>query len=166
MMEFTKDPSSHPANGPLSVERLIRVRDSMSAAAKRSDGGDFGYMMADAAKAIDELLTRRPAPVVPDDMRNRIKAEGLAELLKDAREYAPLTAAQWQILAKNWHQTFIGLSDDPNVSRSGEPHSEPVVADESSCKYCGGSGYFRWQQSANMCPCPCLGWTEHANGGE
>lgn len=41
-----------------------------------------------------------------------------------------------------------------------------VVPIESSCKYCGGSGYFRWQQSANMCPCPCLGCTELANGGE
>lgn len=40
MTEFTKDPSTHPANDPLRVERLIRVRDEL----------------ADAAKAIDELL--------------------------------------------------------------------------------------------------------------
>lgn len=53
---------AHPANGPLSVERLIRVRDELAAAAKRSDGGNLGYMMADAAKAIDELLERRKAP--------------------------------------------------------------------------------------------------------
>ncbi len=58
-MEFTKDPSTHPANGPLSVERLIRVRDELAAAAKRSDGGNLGYMMADAAKAVTELLMAR-----------------------------------------------------------------------------------------------------------
>ncbi|WP_313140334.1 hypothetical protein [Leclercia sp.] len=52
-MEFTKDPSTHPANGPLTEERLIRVRDELAAAAKRSDGGNLGYMMADAAKAIN-----------------------------------------------------------------------------------------------------------------
>ncbi|WP_333849773.1 hypothetical protein [Leclercia sp.] len=51
----------HPANGPLSVERLIRVRDELAAAAKRSDGGNLGYMMADAAKAIDEVLALRKA---------------------------------------------------------------------------------------------------------
>lgn len=65
-MEFTKYPSTHPANGPLTEERLIRVRDELSAAAKRSDGGNLGYMMADAAKAIDELLALRSAPIVPD----------------------------------------------------------------------------------------------------
>ncbi len=60
-MEFTKDPSTHPANGPLTEERLIRVRDELAAAAKRSDGGNLGYMMADAAKAIDEVLALRKA---------------------------------------------------------------------------------------------------------
>ena len=64
-MEFTKDPSTHPANGPLTEERLIRVRDELAAAAKHSDGGNLGYMMADASKAIDELLERRKAAQVP-----------------------------------------------------------------------------------------------------
>lgn len=59
MNTFTKDPSTHPANGPLTEERLIRVRDELAAAAKRSDGGNLGYMMDDAAKAIDELLALR-----------------------------------------------------------------------------------------------------------
>lgn len=64
-MEFTKDPSTHPANGPLTEERLIRVRDELAAAAKRSDGGNLGYMMADAAKAIDEVLSVRKAGQEP-----------------------------------------------------------------------------------------------------
>lgn len=67
MTKFTKDPSTHPAHGPLTEERLIRVRDELAAAAKRSDGGNLGYMMADAAKAIDELLAWRPAQVVPGE---------------------------------------------------------------------------------------------------
>lgn len=65
MSEFTKDPSTHPANGPLTEERLIRVRDELAAAAKRSDGGNLGYMMADAAKAIDEVLAYRDAGQEP-----------------------------------------------------------------------------------------------------
>ena len=38
--------------------------------------------------------------------------------------------------------------------------NSPVTPDGSTCKYCGGTGYFRWQQSENMCPCPCKGCTE------
>lgn len=64
-MTFTKDPSTHPAHGPLRVERLIRVRDELSTAAMRSEGGNLGYMMADAAKAIDELLSVRKAGEEP-----------------------------------------------------------------------------------------------------
>lgn len=64
-MTFTKDPSTHPAHGPLTEERLIRVRDELAAAAKRSDGGNLGYMMADAAKAIEELLALRKAEQEP-----------------------------------------------------------------------------------------------------
>lgn len=59
MTKFTKDPSAHPAHGPLTEKRLIRVRDELAVAAKQSDGGNLGYMMADAAKAIDELLAQR-----------------------------------------------------------------------------------------------------------
>ncbi|WP_409248758.1 hypothetical protein [Enterobacter hormaechei] len=56
------------------------------------------------------LYAAPPAPVVPAEIRNRLKAEGLAELLKDARGYEPLTAEQWETLTNNWHQTFVGLS--------------------------------------------------------
>ena len=65
MNTFTKDPSTHPANCSLTEERLIRVRDELAAAAKRSDGGNLGYMMADAAKAIEELLALRKVEQEP-----------------------------------------------------------------------------------------------------
>lgn len=38
--------------------------------------------------------------------------------------------------------------------------NSPVIPDGSTCKYCGGSGYFRWQQSYDRMPCPCKGCTE------
>lgn len=55
-------------------------------------------------------LESRTVEVLTPEMRNALKAEGLADVLKDASEYAPLTAGQWETLTKNWHQTFIGLS--------------------------------------------------------
>lgn len=65
MTKFTKDPSTHPSTGPLTEERLIRVRDELASASKRSDGGNLGYMMADAAKAIDEVLALRKVEQEP-----------------------------------------------------------------------------------------------------
>lgn len=29
-----------------------------------------------------------------------------------------------------------------------------------TCKYCGGSGYFRWQETSDQMPCPCRGCTQ------
>ncbi|HDR2587300.1 TPA: dTDP-6-deoxy-D-glucose-3,5-epimerase [Enterobacter ludwigii] len=52
------------------------------------------------------------------ELRNRLKAEGLAELLKDARDYASLTAEQWETLTNNWYQTFLGLSSDHDACRA------------------------------------------------
>lgn len=40
-----------------------------------------------------------------------IKASGISDVLKDAADYAPLTAGQWHTLVKNWHQTFCGLAE-------------------------------------------------------
>ncbi|ELY6345166.1 hypothetical protein SNQ56_002092 [Cronobacter muytjensii] len=44
----------------------------------------------------------------------------------------------------------------------------PVVPDveTATCKYCGGSGYYRVQQSYNRAPCPCRHCTELASTGK
>lgn len=51
--------NNHPAHGPVSVDRLHQIREILSKAAAQSDGGNLGYAMADAVKAIDELLSVR-----------------------------------------------------------------------------------------------------------
>lgn len=104
------------------------------------------------------LYAAPPAPVVPDEIRNKLKAEGLAELLKDARDYAPLTAAQWETLTNNWHQTFVGLSGENDACRAAmlqgaEPVSNrdelpgliegmEVSVDVSTCDTDAGHRYF------------------------
>ncbi|WP_427167953.1 hypothetical protein [Citrobacter koseri] len=56
--------NNHPAHGPLSNYRLHRIREILSKAATQSDGGNIGYAMSDAVKAIDELLeVRKVEPV-------------------------------------------------------------------------------------------------------
>ncbi|SQB09206.1 hypothetical protein [Citrobacter koseri] len=55
---------SHPAHGPLSNDRLHRISDILRKAAAQSAGGNIGYAMSDAVRAIDELLAGRKAEPV------------------------------------------------------------------------------------------------------
>ncbi|SUX61261.1 Uncharacterised protein [Citrobacter koseri] len=55
---------NHPANGPLTTERLTHVRDVLYRNLKYSNGGSMDYIIADAVKAFDELLEMRKAEPV------------------------------------------------------------------------------------------------------
>ena len=48
--------NNHPANAPVSLERLHQIREILSKASAQSDGGNLGYAMADAVKVIDGVL--------------------------------------------------------------------------------------------------------------
>ncbi|MEB0791067.1 hypothetical protein VC835_25325, partial [Citrobacter portucalensis] len=48
--------NNHPANGPVSLDRLHQIREILSKAASQSDGGNLGYAMADAVKVIDGAI--------------------------------------------------------------------------------------------------------------
>lgn len=58
-LDAGSDSNNHPAHGPLSDYRLHRIREILGKAAAQSDGGNIGYAMSDAVKAIDELLAGR-----------------------------------------------------------------------------------------------------------
>lgn len=48
--------TNHPANGPVSLDRLHQISEILSKAAEQSDGGNLGYAMADAVKVIDGAI--------------------------------------------------------------------------------------------------------------
>ncbi|WP_407129019.1 DUF551 domain-containing protein [Citrobacter cronae] len=48
--------NNHPAHGPVSLERLHQIRETLSKASAQSDGGNLGYAMADAVKVIDGAI--------------------------------------------------------------------------------------------------------------
>ncbi|MDM2987206.1 hypothetical protein OGY61_15240 [Citrobacter sp. CK196] len=56
--------NNHPAHGPVSLDRLLRIREIFGKAAAQSDGGNIGYAMSDAVKVIDEVLEVRKAEPV------------------------------------------------------------------------------------------------------
>ncbi|MDM3003242.1 hypothetical protein OGV67_07880 [Citrobacter sp. CK188] len=75
--------NNHPAHGPLSNYRLHRIREILGKAAAQSDGGNLGYAMSDAVKAIDELLAgRKSEPVAwTDEQELRdVEKDGLGYL--------------------------------------------------------------------------------------
>lgn len=74
---------NHPANGPLTTERLTHVRDVLQRNLKYSNGGSMDYIIADAVKAIDELLAGRKAEPVAwtDEQELRdVEKDGLGYL--------------------------------------------------------------------------------------
>lgn len=56
MITLTKGQNNHPANGPVSLDRLHQIHGILSKASAQSDGGNLGYAMADAVKAIDVAI--------------------------------------------------------------------------------------------------------------
>ncbi|HGU9880530.1 TPA: DUF551 domain-containing protein [Citrobacter freundii] len=49
--------NNHPAQGPVSLERLHQIREILSKAAAQSDGGNLGYAMDDAVKVIGGAIS-------------------------------------------------------------------------------------------------------------
>ena len=67
--------NNHPANGPVSLERLHQIHGILSKASAQSDGGNLGYAMADAVKVIDGAIAAFGAEPVPFDALRDAVAE-------------------------------------------------------------------------------------------
>lgn len=55
------DPENHPANGPLTVERIERVIKALENSLAYRNGSSTDYIVADAIKGLEELLVNREA---------------------------------------------------------------------------------------------------------
>ncbi|MDA8481061.1 hypothetical protein NNO04_20525 [Citrobacter sp. Awk 4] len=91
MTTLTKDHNNHPAHGPISLDRLHQIRETLSKVAAQRDGGDIGYAMSDAVKLIDEVLAVKSAPLMfidgnlsPEDAEKLIAA--IDELNREPRD--------------------------------------------------------------------------------
>lgn len=58
------DPANHPANGPLTVERITRLIAELRRSLEYQNGGDMAYVIADAIKGLEELLVSREVGMV------------------------------------------------------------------------------------------------------
>lgn len=67
------DPAKHPANGPLTVERITRLIAELRRSLSYQNGGDMAYVIVDAIKGLEELLVIRKAesaPTAPEQENN------------------------------------------------------------------------------------------------
>lgn len=102
-LDAGSDSNSHPASGPLSDYRLHRIREILSKAAAQSDGGNLGYAMSDAVKAIDELLEVRKAEPV-----KRVNADQIHRACLEANRHL----GKYEAMAKEVNK-FLGRTAPP-----------------------------------------------------
>lgn len=50
------DPANHPANSPLTGERIERVIEALESSLKYRNGSTLDHVLADAVKGLRELL--------------------------------------------------------------------------------------------------------------
>mgnify|MGYP003365449650 CR=1 FL=1 len=65
MNNLLTDPANHPANGPLTVERITRLIAELRRSLSYQNGGDMAYVIVDAIKGLEELLVIRKAESAP-----------------------------------------------------------------------------------------------------
>ncbi len=121
--------NNHPAQGPVSLDRLHQIRETLSKAAAQSDGGNLGYAMADAVKVIDEVLSIPATLPCPVHLEPGLKfGKGvrtrcvLDALRRRADYYAELEAMTPEQLVEHdaWISEFKAIFGTP----------APVVPDE------------------------------------
>ena len=63
------DPANHPANSPLTGERIERVIEALESSLKYRNGSSMDHVLADAVKGLRELReSREDEMVFPDEM--------------------------------------------------------------------------------------------------
>jgi hypothetical protein len=172
--------TNHPAHGPVSLERLLQISEILSKAAAQSDGGNIGYAMADAVKVIDGAIAAfdtEPVLYAAEETlayaeMGELHLKCLSQPMGDAviplyrnAQSAPVSVPD-ELTREEYRRRFMMEDNFNDTYRGGwnacraamlQAGNSPVTPDKLTCKYCGGTGYFRWQQSENMCPCPCVG---------
>lgn len=93
--------NNHPANGPVSLDRLHQIREILSKAAAQSDGGNLGYAMADAVKVIAEAIAAfgaEPVEFLPSNLDRALTILGVA---------LPISKEEFNLDAERWMQRLI-----------------------------------------------------------
>ncbi|WP_368941720.1 DUF551 domain-containing protein [Citrobacter werkmanii] len=130
--------NNHPANGPVSLERLYQIRQYIERNNQYQNGGNRAYILTDMLKVIDEVLEARNAEQVeflPDNLDRALTILGVA---------LPISKEEFNLDAERWMQRLIN-----RVIRleSELTPPAPVVPDE--IKHRIGGFDWRWEGEFN-----------------
>ncbi|MDE9663525.1 DUF551 domain-containing protein [Citrobacter portucalensis] len=93
--------TNHPANGPVSLDRLHQIRQYIERNNQYQNGGNLAYILTDMLKVIDEVLEARNAEQVeflPDNLDRALTILGVA---------LPISKEEFNLDAERWMQRLI-----------------------------------------------------------
>lgn len=175
MNNLLTDPANHPANGPLTVERITRLIAELRRSLEYQNGGDMAYVIADAIKGLEELLVSRKVDQLTDDERI-MEIEGIATIIPvadlygitsptgsettftfDAIEAADFKQGGWTVqeyVELERHQEAIVGNFRENVD-SPTKHFREKKKTSTDCPKCGGHGTYHCPKMLGTVECEC-----------
>ncbi|MDM3155765.1 hypothetical protein OGW08_16980 [Citrobacter sp. Cf122] len=150
--------NNHPANGPVSLDRLHQIREILSKAAAQSDGGNLGYAMSDAVKVIDVAIAEfGSAPVaINDDMAyafhhalsdSSLGSDEIDEIKTGLRaafanvtappapvyQYREIGGGVWEECGKDWFEHCSQSPEHDTRTLYAAKQPAPIVPDTLPC---------------------------------
>lgn len=158
--------NNHPANGPLTVERIARVRDELQRTMFYASGGVMDHIVVDAIKALEELLVRRgvepevlPCPVFLEPglrFGKGVKTQLLFDALKRRAEYyaeldamTPKQRAEHDAGIDEFKKMLGGNSSDAPVAHTfDEWLSQQADSIDVDCGCVSTEAFMHWMRKA------------------
>ena len=161
------DSANHPANGPLTAERIERVRDELQRSIQYQNGGDMAYVIADAIKGLEELLVSKVAASEPvpdeelDKMIWKLERDGMTpKLLSLMRELREARKAKGEPVMYCSAETIAAAKDGELLLRTlSSPSGDCVIPLYIAPPAPVVPSFDEWLKSSGQQP---LGWVKEA----
>lgn len=124
------DPANHPANGPLTVERIEHVIEALESSLKYRNGSSMDHVLADAVKGLRELRESREAvPVALDDLLS-MAASAIEDLLEHTDPHTSYYSGVWADVPGKLRAA--ALQESPKGARAPQNCSSSAKVQEQS----------------------------------
>ncbi|MBJ9110076.1 Lar family restriction alleviation protein [Citrobacter sp. FDAARGOS_156] len=145
--------NNHPANGPVSLERLHQIREILSKAAEQSDGGNLGYTMADAVKVIDvAIAAHNEEPVAYMTYKGYLLHAGDPKVSEYSEPTPLYTATPAPVVLYSANGLMPcpfcgGKAHQLTIEQDNDPH---FGGDVITCTECGASSHVEFGFKENL----------------
>lgn len=127
---FTGVNANHPANGPLTVERIEHVIEALESSLKYRNGSSMDHVLADAVKGLRDLRESREAvPVALDDLLS-MAASAIEDLLEHTDPHTSYYSGVWADVPGKLRAA--ALQESPKGARAPQNCSSSAKVQEQS----------------------------------